>query len=57
MKAKSLLAECETVAFAIVSMMNGSAAMLGLGFERTRLPALQHLVKQLIQLLEKGSKS
>ena len=42
--------QCQTIAYAIVSMANGSSTMVGIGF--ARVPAVQAVVKQLIQTLE-----
>lgn len=43
--------QCQTIAYAIVSMANGSSTMIGIGFDPTRLPAVQAVVKQLIHTL------
>jgi len=49
---KASLDRCKSVAYAIMSMAYGSSTMMWLGFDRTRLPEVQSLIKIMIQTLE-----
>ena len=46
------LDRCQNVAYAIMSMAYGNSTMMWLGFDRSRLPGIQSLVKSLIKTLE-----